>query len=280
MSKKLIALGHGRSKTNVYDSGAKGNGTTEAEFLRGSFLTSLKKYAKNKIDFYEKNMFANREADTIKGYDEVIELHLDAASPTAKGGHVIIYKDYKPDAMDNRIGEVIKKHFGLRGNKMFDNRNDLYNLNVFTKRKIAYRLVELCFITNKANMDYFKKNVDLVAKELVEAILNEKIEEPKQQKGKYIVKKGDTLNGIAKEHKITLAQLMTVNKQIKDKDKIAIDDVINIPQKQVYVVKMGDTLSGIANRYKVSLEDVMKENKHIKNASLIYVGNKITIPLK
>lgn len=178
MTNILITLGHGLDKNSVFDPGANGNGTTEAAWLRGVFLTSLKKYAGNQIDFYEQNMFANREANTIKGYKEVIELHLDAASSSAIGGHVILYKGYKPDSMDNRLGSVIEKHFGLRGGKMFDGRNNLYNLNTFASRKISYRLVELGFITNKKNMEHFKKEYDTIAKELIEAILNVKIDIP------------------------------------------------------------------------------------------------------
>lgn len=172
MADTLIALGHGRSRNGSWDPGANGNGTTEADWLRGAFLQSLKKYAGNEIDFYEQNMFANRDADRIKGYKDIVELHLDAASAAAKGGHVIIYKGYQPDDMDRRLGETINKHFGLRGGKMFDGRNNLYNLNAFAKRKISYRLLELGFITNKQNMDHFKANCDVIAKELVEAILN------------------------------------------------------------------------------------------------------------
>lgn len=189
VSKILIALGHGRSKNGAWDPGARGNGTTEADWLRGPFLTSLKKYAGKEIDFYEQNLFGNREAATIKKYDDVIELHLDAASPAAKGGHVIIYGNYKPDAMDQRLGKVIEKHFGLRGGKMFDNRTNLHNLNTFAARKISYRLLELGFITNKANMDHFKKNYDTIAKELVAAILNETVKPAATEPKYYRVRK-------------------------------------------------------------------------------------------
>lgn len=181
----LIVLGHGRDKKGNFDPGASGNGTNEANWLTGDFLTSLKKYAKgHAIEFYTGNMFANKDANTIKAYDDVVELHLDAAAPNVKGGHVIIYGNYKPDAMDNRLGKIVEKHFGLRGGKMFHGRTDLYNLNVFTKRKISYRLLELGFITNKENMDHFKKNVDLIARDLIEAVLNKKIvAEPKPAAG-------------------------------------------------------------------------------------------------
>ncbi len=173
---RLIVLGHGKSKAGVYDPGATGNGTTEAEWLRGDFLTSLKKYATQVggIDFYETNMFADRTASTITGYTEVTELHLDAAASSASGGHVIIKTGFSPDATDEAIRNVVKNNFGLvpytQSASGFSYRDDLLNLNVFATRGIGYRLAELCFITNSKDMDYFKANYDKVARELIEAI--------------------------------------------------------------------------------------------------------------
>ncbi|MBU9711046.1 peptidoglycan-binding protein [Evansella tamaricis] len=198
MSKKLVALGHGPDRNGGWDPGAGGNGTTEADWLRGPFLTSLKKYADSSIDFYEQNMFANRDAQRVNGYSEIIELHLDAPS-TVGGGHIIIHSSKTPDAMDKRLGAMIDKHFGLRGGVMFSKRNNLLNLNVFNNRRIPYRLCELGFITSKANMDHFKANYDQVAKDLIEAILNKKVvDKPKQTNNKPkpapstgLIRKGD-----------------------------------------------------------------------------------------
>lgn len=176
MGKKLIALGHGPSRSGAWDPGARGNGTTEADFLRGGLLTSLKKYANNSIEFYEQNMFANRDASSREGYSEVVELHLDAAAPSVKGGHIIIHTNKTADALDRRLGASVDRHFGLRGGRMFDKRNNLHNLNVFANRGIPYRLLELGFITNQENMDYFKKNYDSVARDLIADILNQKTE--------------------------------------------------------------------------------------------------------
>lgn len=175
--KVLIPLGHGYSRTGAYDSGATGHGTSEAKWLRGVFLDSLKKYADDSIEFYEQNLFGNREAKSISGYDEIVELHLDAVfASSVKGGHVIIYKDYKPDELDKRLGESIERHFGLRHGKMFSYRDDLYNLNTFARRGIPYRLLELGFITNKENMDYFRENYDEVARDIISDILGKQIE--------------------------------------------------------------------------------------------------------
>lgn len=45
----------------------------------------------------------------------------------------------------------------------------------------------------------------------------------------YIVKPGDTLSKIAMRSGVTLAQLLQANPQIKDPNKIAIGDVLNLP---------------------------------------------------
>lgn len=44
----------------------------------------------------------------------------------------------------------------------------------------------------------------------------------------YTVKKGDTLSGIASKHKTSVANLMKLNSQIKDADKISIGDKVRI----------------------------------------------------
>lgn len=168
---KLIVLGHGNG-----DPGATGNGTTEASWLRGNFYASLKKYAAQVggIDFYESNMFADRTASTISGYDNVTELHLDAAAASASGGHVIVKSGMGTDATDENLCNVVRNNFGLvaytQPERGFSYRDDLLNLNVFATRGISYRLVELCFITNAKDMAYFFANYDRVAKEIIEAV--------------------------------------------------------------------------------------------------------------
>ena len=41
-------------------------------------------------------------------YDLIAEFHLDAASASASGGHVIISSAFNADSIDKRIQEVIK----------------------------------------------------------------------------------------------------------------------------------------------------------------------------
>lgn len=185
MAKHLIVYGHGQQ-----DPGAGGNGYEERNFTRYTLGPHLEKYAKqlkkNSIDFYDKslNMYYQTQAGkgaytTSTSYASVTELHLDAASSAATGGHVIVSKSFSADKYDLAIAQVVNKYVGwwgsVKGSKGISYRSDLLNLNVYARRGISYRLVELAFITNKTDMQKLVKNIDAVAKEMVEAITGEKL---------------------------------------------------------------------------------------------------------
>ena len=213
--KILVILGHGQGPV-LFDSGAEGNGTTEAAFLRNKIYPVMKKAAGTRIDFItDKNVYAFGLANVISGYDEVIELHMDSAANTsAEDGHVIIYGAFLSDAMDIRIRDVVKKHVGVRGADGFSYRTDLANARIFANRGISYRLVELAFISNKKEMDYMYANYEAYAKDLVEAILGETVMVNTQQVDlnfDYKVVQGDTLYRIARKFNVSVDDLKTWN---------------------------------------------------------------------
>lgn len=226
MEDLLVILGHGES-----DSGAVGNGTNERDFLRGEFYQQLVKYAnKSKtknISFYNirRNSYRQKDMLIIDPSMSVVELHLDSASSSVKGGHVIIHKAYNPDALDVRFMELIKRHFGLSRVGGFDKRDNLYNLNVAKARGMNYRLLELGFISNKVNMNHFKKNVDVIARELIEAMTGEDLKDTKFTKHSVLL--GDTLYGIAREYNTTVDSLVKIN-HIENRNKIRVGQVLNI----------------------------------------------------
>lgn len=185
-SKKiLIAAGHGYN-----DPGAVGNGTNERDFIRKYITPNVQKYLKqagHSVDLYGgSKQDQNLYTDTAYGerignhkdygmywvhrqkYDIVVELHLDAASASASGGHVIISNQWPADKVDKDINNCLKATVGtIRG---IDPRNDLLNANVAGRLNINYRLVEMGFITNEKDMNYLKKNYDKFSKELAGAI--------------------------------------------------------------------------------------------------------------
>ncbi|STD25242.1 N-acetylmuramoyl-L-alanine amidase [Enterococcus mundtii] len=184
MSKHLIVFGHGQG-----DPGAMGNGYQESTFTRNILGQKLKAWAsklkRNQIDFYNESldMFKQTKAGggaySVNGYASVTEFHLDGSeNPNAENGHVIINARFKADSNDLAIAKVIEKYVGLWGSSKptgVVGRSDLLNCNVFANRGISYRLVELGFITNKRDLDELTKNLDAIAKGLVEAITGESL---------------------------------------------------------------------------------------------------------
>lgn len=113
-------------------------------------------------------------------------------------------------------------------------------------------------------------------------VLVEKAPEPKKKlkvlaSGKYVVKKGDTLERIAKKNGIKVKTILDNNPDIKRKLKIGQE--LNLPSKDgiYYVVKDGETLSSIAKKYNVSVKSIMAVNslkkKRVKLNQKIFIEN-------
>jgi LysM repeat protein len=95
----------------------------------------------------------------------------------------------------------------------------------------------------------------------------------------YTVKKGDTLSGIAKNHKITAAEL-TVANSIHNAKHLQIGQVLTIPDPDApleYFVRSGDTLDDIARRHRTTAAELNQHN-HLKNPDRLSIGQKILIP--
>lgn len=188
MAKKhLIIAGHGPRKNGTFDPGASGLiKQGEHKFISQKFFKSMKKYAtKDFIFISEYNVFDRGNVVALArsyGLDTTVtELHFDASSSkSASGGHVIIYSQFEPDAMDLRIRDAIDKMVGVRyshrGHKGISGRSNLGNVNRTAsgdrRGSVNYRLVELGFGTNAKDVDVMTNKTDQYAKELVKAILN------------------------------------------------------------------------------------------------------------
>ncbi len=101
----------------------------------------------------------------------------------------------------------------------------------------------------------------------------------------YIVKKGDTLSGIASKYGTTYQVLASYN-GISNPNLIGVGQTIKIPNgtmshitntsSRTYIVKSGDTLSSIAKKYGTTYQKIAKDN-NISNPNKIYPGQKLII---
>lgn len=185
----LLVAGHGKGYMSN-DPGATGNGTNERDFIRKNIVPNVAKYLKDaghtvsyyggssmNQDLYQDTAYGYNIGDTSKygmywvkkqKYDAIVEFHLDAASPAASGGHVIIGKGLASDKIDKGIQSAIVKHVGQI--RPIDPRDNLLNVNIAKQLNLNYRLVELGFITSKKDMDKIKKDLQAYTKDIAQAI--------------------------------------------------------------------------------------------------------------
>lgn len=96
----------------------------------------------------------------------------------------------------------------------------------------------------------------------------------------YTVERGDTLGKIARDHDVSVADLVDAN-NIPNPDLIRIGQVLIIPGEEgepevVHVVVRGDTLGKIASKYGSTVSALVDVNQ-IANANLIRIGQNIVV---
>lgn len=94
----------------------------------------------------------------------------------------------------------------------------------------------------------------------------------------YVVKKGDTLYGIANKYNVSVDNLKSYNNL--STDSLSIGQIIKIPGNKVnsneYVVKSGDSLYSISRKYGVSVDELMSVNN--LKSTVLSVGQVLKIP--
>lgn len=93
----------------------------------------------------------------------------------------------------------------------------------------------------------------------------------------YTVRQGDTLGVIARDHDVSLSDLVAANK-ISNPDLIRPGQVLVIPvEDKIHVVAGGESLYRIAVSYGTTVSSLIKANK-LSNPNLIYPGQELVIP--
>ncbi|MCS7081165.1 MAG: LysM peptidoglycan-binding domain-containing protein [Chloracidobacterium sp.] len=106
----------------------------------------------------------------------------------------------------------------------------------------------------------------------------------------HVVRRGETLSGIARQYGVTVQTIVQANRQIRNPNLIYAGQTLTIPRNasttppqsstgdRQYVVRSGDTLSEIAARNGIDLQRLIEANLQIRNPNLIYPGQVINLP--
>ena len=161
MAHLFIIAGHGAG-----DSGAVGNGYTEAERVR-SLASRIATLGGDGVTVGDtsRNWYRDNGISRLnipKDW-QILELHMDSASASARGGHVIIKSGFAPDVYDNALASLIGGMFPGRS-KLIVGRSDLANVNRAAKKGYGYRLMECGFISNAGDVQTFNSRMDELAR--------------------------------------------------------------------------------------------------------------------
>lgn len=162
----LIA-GHGDG-----DPGACANGYTEAALVR-ELCERVKALGGDAVTYLDpsKDWYRTGGVSTypFESGAQVLECHLDSASASARGGHIIVKAGGGTDAYDEAMASSVAAMFPGRSQSIVY-RDDLANVNRAAARgDVSYRLCEFCFISNRKDVEQFSAAIDDVARMVLNA---------------------------------------------------------------------------------------------------------------
>lgn len=298
MAELFVICGHGAG-----DPGACAGGYQEAVLVRrlaermqaiGGQDVQVGDTSRN---WYEDNGVGR--GDCPKGLP-VIELHMDSAVASARGGHVEIKEGFEADDIDRALGKFITSMFPGRADAGgIRHRFDLANLNRAGEVGVNYRLLECCFISNAADRNKFIDRMDDLAHGILEAFgVDASAGQTTRPDGAggYLVRVTDpelniregpgTNYGIAGVIRDKGTYTIVAESDGRGATKwgrlksgagwISLDLCERVGSSGTYTVVSGDTLTGIGKRLGVDWRDVAAKNGVVAPYT-IYPGQTLVI---
>ena len=287
----VIDAGHGGT-----DSGAVGNGIIEKDLT-----LKIATYIANRLKELGLPVTLTRTGDTtldpkarvnkiLSAYGNdpnvlVISNHINAGGGD---GAEVIYALRN----DDTLAKLILNEIGATGQntrKVYQRRlpsnpsKDYYFIHRETG-KTEPVIVEYGFLDSKGDdVNQLKNNYETYAEAVVKAIaeyLNVPYSKNIQNGDYYIVKKGDTLYGIALKNNTTVQNLKELNNLTSN--TLEIGQKIILPGSSIseltdyYIVKKGDSLYSIALVNNTTIDEIKRLNRLTSN--LINIGQKLILP--
>ncbi|MEN6320311.1 MAG: LysM peptidoglycan-binding domain-containing protein [Syntrophaceae bacterium] len=203
----------------------------------------------------------------------------DTKSPPSKPAPTVrVYKVKKGDSLD----KIARRHNTTV--------SDLLKLNKMKFKESLYVGKNIKVPTQVKEIAEKKKDE---AVKTSSAVTVSSAQKPEPVVSVYKVKKGDTVEKIAKKHNTTISVLLKLNnmklkeplyfgRKLKvpstEKKKVEVKKTVVVKHKvHTYRVKKGDTLDKIAQKYKTSISELRALNK-MKRTDVLYVDQKLKLP--
>ena len=292
MAKRVVIdPGHGGN-----DPGALGNGLKEKDYT-----LKISKYMADRFKELGIPVVLTREDDITLSPTErvnnvlnafgndpdviVISNHLNAGGGD---GAEVIYALRNNNTLANKIlsslsdaGQNVRKVYQRK--LPSDPKSDYYFMHRNTGNTESV-IVEYGFIDSTGDDSYqIQNNWEKYAEAVVKAITEYAgYNYYPEKEGVYVVKKGDTLYGIANKYNISLSELKRINNLTGN--IISIGQILTIPSaesviennsKNVHIVKKGDTLYSIARLYNTTVNRIKELNNLVSN--IISIGQELLI---
>lgn len=176
--KILLISGHGGTP---YDSGAVGNGYTEAVETRrmaNAVAPLLRNYGFD-VSIYDQSQDAYKVVTQggsipLSGIDYVMEFHLNSAANDLKGNGKTTGSEIFVHVNENGIGveQAILKRLAALGftNRGVKRSSGLAVLKHVYKRGVSHALIETCFIDDKDDMELYKAKFNDIAKAIADGV--------------------------------------------------------------------------------------------------------------
>ena len=299
MAKKVVIdAGHGGE-----DPGASANGIVEKDYT-----LMISKYMADRLTELGIDNALTRDSDITldsttrpktaqslfgTGSDVIlVSNHINAGGGD---GAEIIYALRNSDLLSSKIaGEFIKSGQNVR--KYYQRRlpsnssKDYYYMLRETPNNESI-IVEYGFLDSTGDdVNQIKNNWKTLAEAVVRALADyigvtyippEGMEEVSDNI--YIVKKGDTLYGIANKYGVSVEELKRLNNL--GSNSLSIGQVLQIPNvdvtqenENIYVVKEGDTLYSIASNYGMSVDELKSLNN--LGSNILSIGQQLVVDNK
>ena len=178
LPKIFLNPGHGRYPDGTYDSGAAGNGYTEAALTREIVrmaADNLADYAEVTVWDYEKDLYKYLGSVSFKwsDYSYFLSVHFDAGG----GNGTTVYKARPREAnsVENMLADKVAAAGGFTNNGVKNHSSSLAVLSAADKSLnggTSASLLEVCFVDSAADMQKYAARKADIAKAISDALIS------------------------------------------------------------------------------------------------------------